>query len=271
MRRARALGLDPRKALGQHFLLWEGVARRMVDSAEVGPQDTAVEVGPGLGALTRLLVERAGRVVAVELDPDLARLLPALLGNPPNLRVVQADARQVDPRDLVGNAPYKVVASLPYYAANPILRRFLEAEHRPLVMVVMVQWEVARQMCARPGEMTLLSVAVQFHADARILMRVPPSAFHPRPRVSSAVVRLDPLPAPRVPVDDADRFFALVRAGFQAPRKQLRRGLADALGLGREAVESALRSAGIAPERRPETLSLEEWGRLYLALRDRLP
>jgi 16S rRNA (adenine1518-N6/adenine1519-N6)-dimethyltransferase len=256
----------PRKALAQHFLVDGHVLSRIVTAAQLAPEDVVVEVGPGLGSLTRRLVSQVARVVAVELDASLAASLPQRLGHPSNLTTVAADARTVSIASLVGeDTSYKVVANLPYYAANPIVRRFLEAEPKPTLLVVMVQQEVARSMTAAPGEMTILSVATQYYAVPSLVCTVPPSAFRPPPKVTSAVVRLEPRPAPPVEVGDPAAFFGLVRAGFAAPRKQLRNSLSQGLATSSAEAEQCLAWAELDGRRRAETLSLEEWARLYRA------
>jgi len=262
---ARGAG-RPRKALGQHFLVDGSVAERILEGADLSPNDVVVEVGPGRGALTGALAERAGTVLALELDGALAVHLRERLKAHANLRVIEADARTVELSTLLPEGvPYKVVANLPYYAASPILRRFLESGRRPAILVVMVQREVAEEMAAAPGRMGLLSVGVQAYARPRILFTVPPQAFHPPPKVWSAVVRLDVLPVPLVSAEESEGFFALVRAGFSAPRKQLRNSLALGLGVPPAEAEELLAKASVDPRRRAETLSLDEWKGLYRA------
>ncbi len=237
---------------------------RIVATAEICPEDLVLEVGPGPGALTRRLVECGAHVVAIELDPRLRAELSARLGNPPNLTVVEGDARRIDLESLVGpQAVYKVAGNLPYYAANPIIRRFLEARVQPRLMVVTVQKEVAQAMTAVPGQMGFLSVAVQYYATARLVCAIPPRAFRPPPKVTSAVVRLDVRDAPPVAVADREAFFALVRAGFSSPRKQLRNSLAHGLGLPTASVGQILTSLDLDGTRRPATLSLEAWALVY--------
>ena len=229
-------------------------------AGEIDSDDVVLEVGPGRGALTRRLIERGAQVVAVELDSHLASSLSDRLGSPPNLTVVQADARTLEIAPLLGpDVAYKVVGSLPYYAANPIIRRFLENNPRPSLLVVMVQEEVARNMVAAPGRMGLLSVATQYYAVPKLVCTVPPRAFRPQPKVTSAVVRLEPRDRPPVDVADADIFFELLRAGFSSPRKQLRNSLAHGLGVPAVPVGEILANIGIDGSRRPATLSLEEW------------
>ncbi len=264
----------PRKSLGQHFLHDSRVVGRIVDAAGLTPDDTVVEIGPGRGALTRRLVLKAGRVVAVELDRQLCEELPARLGFPDNLQCVMADAREADLPALVSTAAslkvpvYKVVGNLPYFAANPIIRHTLESSPPPSLALFMVQREVAESMTATPGSMGLLSVATQFYAEARIVCSVPPSAFRPPPKVRSAVVRLDIRQKPAVDVSNSEGFFEVVRAGFSAPRKQLRNSLSHGLGIEPAAGSVLLDRAGIDEHRRPATLNLEEWGVVYLAWRE---
>ena len=255
-----------RKSLGQHHLVDAEVLDRILAAAELTQDDVVLEVGPGLGMLTRGLVDRVSRVVAVEMDARLAASLPSRLGHPANLITVEGDARTMDIGSLVGGEPgYKVVANLPYYAANPIVRRLLEAEPKPGLMVFMVQQEVAQVMVAEPGRMGILSVATQFYAQPSLVCDVPPAAFRPPPKVTSAVVRLEirPQPAVAVAVPDPDAFFALVRAGFSAPRKQLRNSLSQGLRVPAAAVGELLAGLDLDGSRRPETLTLDEWVTVY--------
>ena len=188
---------------------------------------------------------------------------------PPTLRSVATIARTLDLVSLVaGCTSYKVVANLPYYAASPIIRRFLESDRPPTRMIVMVQREVAESMAALPGKMSLLSVGTQFYARARIVCQVPPSAFRPVPKVASAVVRLDVLPRPAVEVADSEQFFHLVQAGFSAPRKQLRNSLSHGLGETAGLADAVLAGAKVDGTRRPGTLALDEWAAIYDAWRD---
>ena len=252
--------------MGQHFLVDSRVLARIVNAAEVGPEDVVVEVGAGRGALTRKLVERGARVIAVEIDPDLAATLAERLGNPSNLTVVEGDARKLDIGELAASGTrYKVAGNLPYYAANPIIRRFLEAERQPTLMALTLQEEVARNMAAAPGKMGFLSAAVQYYATAKVVCKVPARSFRPPPKVTSAVVRLDLLPKPAVDVDDGPAFLEVVKSGFRAPRKQLRNSLAQGLGAPAAEVDAVLTSAGIDGSRRPATLSLDEWAAVYNA------
>ena len=212
------------------------------------------------------MVDRVKRVVAIELDGELAAALPPRLDFPANLTCVAADARNVDLAELIApETSYKVVANLPYYAANPIVRRLLESQPKPDLLVVMVQQEVAKNMVARPGGMGILSVAVQFYARAKMVCSVPPESFRPPPKVTSAVVRLDVLPEPAAEVDSEEGFFRVVRAGFAAPRKQLRNSLSQGLGIEPADGGRILELAGIDATRRPQTLDIPEWASIYRA------
>ena len=255
-----------KKSLGQHFLIDRRVLGRITRAAEVSEDDTVVEIGPGRGILTRELAENAGRVVAVEIDRDLAAGLQDEFADQPQVSAISADARDIDIESIVpADTPYKVVANLPYYSASPIIRRFLGAAHKPALMVVMVQREVAQNMAAAPGKMGLMSVAVQLYGAPRIVCYVPPKAFRPAPKVTSAVVRIDVRSTPAVAFDSEDHFFELVRAGFSAPRKQLRNSLSRGLSVDTEVVEKLLSEARIDHRRRSATLTMAEWGELYKA------
>ena len=239
---------------------------RIVEAAELGPEETVLEIGPGLGTLTRALAERAGRVVAVELDERMVEILSQTLGDRPNVEIVQGDILALDPAELVEGARYKVVANLPYYITSAVLRHLLEAAVKPRLVVVTVQKEVAERLMARPGQMSLLSVSVQFYGHPRLVARIPARAFYPAPKVNSAVVRIDVYERPAVEVENVDRFFGIVRAGFAQRRKQLRNSLAQGLRMPPDAVAEALTRCGIDPTRRAQTLSVEEWGRIYREL-----
>jgi 16S rRNA (adenine1518-N6/adenine1519-N6)-dimethyltransferase len=262
----REFNLQPKKGLGQNFLVSEGALRRIVAAADLEPGDVVLEVGPGLGTLTRLLAQQAKRVMAVELDQRLVEILSQTLADFPNVKVVQGDILEMEPGGsggLSGLAPnYKVVANLPYYITSAVLRYLLTAKVKPQLIVVTVQREVAQRMIASPGQMSLLSVSVQFYGRPRIVARIPAGAFYPVPKVNSAVVRIDLDESPTVAVADVDRFFEVVRAGFGQKRKQLRNALAQGLSLPASTVVEALRCAEVDEKRRAQTLSLEEWARV---------
>ncbi len=257
----RAHGLHPRKRLGQNFLTDPVALDRIVAAAELSPADAVIEVGAGLGTLTRPLAAQAGRVVAVELDDRLVQILREQLAGLPNVQIVHGDILQLADFGFPHRG-YKVVANLPYYITSAVLRHFLEREPRPRLMVVTVQREVAERIVARPGGMSLLAVSVQFYGQPRIVARIPAGAFYPPPSVGSAVVRVDVGEQPAVALGqemDEAAFFRVVRAGFSQKRKTLRNSLSAGLGLPPAAVEGALGQAGMDPRRRAETLSLPEW------------
>jgi 16S rRNA (adenine1518-N6/adenine1519-N6)-dimethyltransferase len=264
----RQAGLRARKGLGQHFLVDGGVLKYILSAAELSPTDVVIEVGPGLGVLTRELARQAGRVVAVELDDNLTNLLRETLASFSNVAIVNQDILKVDPQTLLQEhlptevLSYKVVANLPYYIASPVLRHFLEASLKPQVMVVMVQKEVAREITAKPGQMSLLSIGVQLYGEPKIIKYVRASSFYPAPEVDSAILKITVHHRPVVEVD-TESFFTLVRAGFSAARKQLVNSLAQGLKVPKADGLSLLDRAGIDSRRRAETLSLEEWAHLW--------
>ena len=238
----------------------------MVSASEAGPSDTVLEIGPGLGMLTRELVQVAGQVVAVELDRELAAELPATLGNPHNLRVVHADALSAEFDQLVFE-PYLTVASLPYHVATPILFKLLFHPPRPKRIVAMVQQEVALRIAGAQDSASYLSTAISLMADARIVRRVAPGSFFPVPKVWSAVVRLDVLDQPRAPVHSVDSFLEFLHAGFTQPRKQLHNSLGQGLGIPTDHAQDAALQVGIDPRRRPGSLTLAEWADLYRTIK----
>ncbi len=268
----RTAGLRARKSLGQHFLVDHRVLQRILAAVSPSPADTIIEVGAGSGTLTQGLAASRAKVIAVEIDATLHRLLGERLASYRNVVPVCGDILSLSPEELLrqadASAPYLVVGNLPYNIAAAVLRHFLEATVPPERMVVMVQAEVARSMAAAPGRMSLLSVGVQFYAWARILFYVPARAFQPPPKVRSAVLSLEVRGQPAVAVDDRKAFFHLVRAGFAAPRKQLRNALALGLRVDATSAANLLAAASLDPQRRAQTLSLDEWGGLYRAWRD---
>lgn len=250
------------RRLSQSFLTQPAVAHAMVRAAELGATDTVLEIGPGLGIVTRELLDTGARVVCVEVDPTFVEALPARLGAPPTLTVVQGDALTVAHDELVAE-PYLIVASLPYHIASPVLFKFLFTPPRPRRIVAMLQLEVANRIVPRPGAMTFLSAAIGTVADARIMRRVAPGSFFPVPKVWSAVIRLDLHPEPMLESQSLQAFVEFLRAGFTQPRKQLHNSLAQGLGLPVAAVLAAAEAAGIDPRRRPGDLDLPEWAALY--------
>lgn len=253
--------------MGQHFLIDEAILSTIIEAAELSSKDTVIEVGPGLGILTTELARHAGNVIAVELDTQLASLLKRRLASLPNLSVISADILKVTPSQLLGGKRrYKVVANLPYYITSPVLRYFVEASPKPSLMVMMVQKEVGEAIVAGPGKMSLLAVSLRVYSQARIISNVPSQSFYPQPKVDSVILRFDLLPEPAVKVADMNGFFEVVKSGFSSPRKQLHNSLAHGLGMKPADVAPFLKWADIDLKRRAETLSLEEWAKLYEVL-----
>jgi len=266
----RQSGLKARKSLGQHFLIDEAILSTIIEAAELSSKDTVIEVGPGLGILTAELARHAGKVIAVELDTRLASLLQRRLASLSNLNVINADILKVALTQLLaGKSKYKVVANLPYYVTSPALRYFVEASTKPSLMVMMVQKEVGEAIVAGPGKMSLLAVSLQVYSKPRIISYVPSRCFYPQPKVDSVILRFDMLPEPAVKVADMNGFFEVVKSGFSSPRKQLHNSLAHGLGIKPSEVAPLLGKANIASQRRAETLSLEEWAKVYEAWKAR--
>lgn len=266
------LDFRPKKRLGQHFLIDESVLGCIISAAGLSPGDTVIEVGPGLGILTGALARCGARVIAVELDSKLVALLRRKMAPFPDVEIVHADILKVSPQRLLQDSrfasgstqSYKVIANLPYYITSPVLSHFLEAQCKPSEMVVMVQREVGETIAADPGRMRLLSVKAQFYSRPAVVCRVPPSSFHPRPKVDSVVLRLEVYAEPPIDVSDVSGFFDLVGHGFSAPRKQLRNSLAHSLAISPTEAAVLLERAAIEGRRRAETLSLEEWRQMWL-------
>jgi 16S rRNA (adenine1518-N6/adenine1519-N6)-dimethyltransferase len=253
--------------LGQNFLVDEAALARVTAAAEIQADEAVLEIGPGLGALTRHLVAAARHVVAVELDQTLIPVLREQLGGQTHVTLVHGDILEQDLAALI-TAPYCVVANIPYYITSAVVRHVLEADVRPRRVVLTMQREVAERICASAGDLSLLAISVQVYAQPRIAARIPAGAFYPRPDVDSSVLVLDVRPQPQVPSNLRDYFFKVVRAGFGQKRKQLRNALRAGLGLPAVRLEAAFHTAGIDLTRRAETLTLSEWRVLAVALTD---
>lgn len=264
----RKHGVRAATSLGQRFLVDRSVLRAIVDAAELGPDDDVLEVGPGPGVLTRELADRARSVTAVEVDERMVRVLADTLADRTNAHIVHGDALAVD-LFAVGPRPTRIVANLPYQITSPLVMRFIGDARRPPLVVVLVQEEVAKRMVAdehAAKERGFLSIFVQSFAVARIVRRVPPRAFRPPPKVSSAVVSLRTHERPAFAPLAQEPFLRLVSDSFRHRRKQLRSALGHEAGVTRERADAAFRTCDIDPRRRPEELSLPEWVRLAQAL-----
>ncbi|WP_456277150.1 16S rRNA (adenine(1518)-N(6)/adenine(1519)-N(6))-dimethyltransferase RsmA [Bacillus sp. AK128] len=268
-------GFSFKKSLGQNFLIDTNILDNIVDFAELGEESCAIEIGPGIGALTEQLAKRAKKVVAFEIDQRLLPILQDTLSPYPNVKVIHQDVLKADVREVIqaefgAEKDIMVVANLPYYVTTPILMKLLE-ERLPLRgIVVMLQKEVADRMAAGPNskEYGSLSIAVQYYTEAKTVMTVPKTVFVPQPNVDSAVIRLTRRTQPPVKVIDESFFFEVVRSSFGQRRKTILNNLSHNLSkkLPKEQLLTVLKTAEIAPERRGESLSIEEFGRLSDAL-----
>ncbi len=261
-------GFPPaRKRLGQHFLTDRHALERIVDALEIGPGETVVEIGPGRGALTDLLAERATHLVAVEIDRLLIPVLTERYAAVPNVRIVEADVLEISLGSLV-DGPFALIGNVPYYITTPIIFQALRPP-RPTRMVFLVQREVADRIAAPPGDRTYgaLSANVQALADVHIAGRVSAGSFHPKPKVDSAILRLTPRAEPLVTVEEERPFQHFVQAAFGQRRKQIRRVLRELFSIDVAGAEAVLRECAIHPEARPETLSAAEFVAILRAVR----
>lgn len=252
------------KSLGQNFLVDETVLEDILNSAEVNKDDMVIEIGPGVGTLTRELLKRARKVVAIELDSRLIGILEDELSDFDNFTLINKDALKVDFKELIGDEKsVKIVANLPYYVTTPIISKLLTEEYKFKSLTIMIQKEVAERMAASPGnkDYGALSLLAQYYCNTEIVRRVSPNSFIPRPKVDSIVIKLEKLSEPKVKVEDEKLFFSLVRAAFNMRRKTLWNAT-KTLGFEKEVMEQIYSESEIDPKRRGETLSLQEFGRL---------
>ena len=255
----------PNKALGQHWLRDRDILSVIADEADLSKDDTVLEIGPGLGTLTSELLRRAGKVVAVAWDADLARKLPGQFPGT-SLEVVNEDILSFELTTLPKG--YKAVANVPYYITSKIVRALMTSSNRPNVAVLLVQKEVAERIAADPGDMSILAIAAQVYTEASLGIEVPKEYFTPPPKVDSQVIVLRTRGEPLVLPEDEKRFFRLVKAGFSAKRKKLRSSLAGGLSIDKQEVETILDAVGISPDARAEDLSIEDWRRLMEYMND---
>ena len=258
----RKYGLRPHKGLGQNFLQDPVALEKMVSAADIQPTDTVLEIGPGLGSLTRYLAAAAREVVAVELDQHLLPPLKAVLSPYHNVRLIQGDILELSPDELIQEQEYIVAANIPYYITSAVIRHLLESSRKPRRVVLTIQKEVAQRICEKPGDMSLMALSVQVYGKPRIAGQIPAGAFFPAPSVDSAVLVIDIYSSPLIPVEYLASFFKLIKAGFSQKRKTLRNSLSAGLSISPARAAELLGQAGIDPQRRAETLSIEEWQRL---------
>jgi len=252
-------GLQPDKSLGQNFLTDPNILEKITSIAGVTEKDTVLEIGAGLGHLTAQLARSAKQVAAVELDERFIPVLEENLAEYKNIRIIQGDILNLKPKDLVQQNNYLVVANIPYYITSRIIRNLLESELKPNRIILTIQHEVAQRVCARTDKMSILSLSVLMYGEPSLEMRIPAGAFFPPPKVDSAVVLVNLYPEPLLKGDMREKFFEIIKAGFLHKRKTLRNSLSKGLAWAPSQAEKFLVEAGIDPQRRAETISMDEW------------
>jgi 16S rRNA (adenine1518-N6/adenine1519-N6)-dimethyltransferase len=261
-------GLQPDKKLGQNFLIDPTYLNRVVEAGNIKQKDIVLEIGAGLGNLTRLLSLQAKEVIAVELDADFIPILEDVTNTYANIQIIHGDILKIELADLILASGYLVVANIPYYITSNLIRHLVNAKIRPARMVLTVQREVAERICALPGKLSLLGLSVQVFGHPEIVARVPAGAFYPPPKVDSAIVRIQLYSSPIIPDLQLNTFFQIARAGFSQKRKTLRNSLSAGLQEEKTTIEKLLGDAGIDAMRRAETLSLDEWKSLTVCYAD---
>jgi len=262
-------GLRADKSLGQNFLQDPFALEAIIDAAQIQPTDTVLEIGPGLGSLTRYLSVSAKQVIAVELDRKMIAPLQAVLASYTNVSVQQGNVMEISPKDLITETDYLVVANIPYYITSAVIRHLLESDPKPRSIVLTIQKEVAERICAKPGDLSLLALSVQVYGKPRIAARIPADAFFPAPKVDSAVLVIDIYPTPQIKLELLDTFFRLIKAGFSQKRKTLRNSLSAGLHISPSNAAEMLTRLNIDPQRRAETLNLTEWSNLAVEIQTR--
>lgn len=252
----RAEGLWAKKGLGQNFLVDDNALANIVEAAELSENDTVLEIGPGLGVLTEELVKKAKKVVAVELDEVLAARLKTQGSERDNLEVVQGDALQLNIDEVIGDEPFKLVANIPYYITGKIIEKYLTALNRPSLIVLLVQKEVAERICAKPGQMSVLSFSVQLYGEPEIVSVVPANSFFPAPKVDSAILKIKISETKGL---DEKELFKYVKMGFSSKRRTLANNLSGGLHIPRENIENILRDLGLSHMARAQELSVRDW------------
>jgi len=255
----KRFGLRAEKRLGQNFLEDSSALEKIVRTAGIQEADSVLEIGPGLGSLTRYLAVSAREVIAVELDEKLLAPLKAVIAPYQNVRLVHGDILKLSAYELIHQPDYLVVANIPYYITSAVIRHLLGNEPKPRRLVLTIQKEVAERICAAPGDLSLLALSVQVYGKPEITAHIPATAFYPAPKVDSAIIRIDIYPSPLIPEPLLETFFKLIKAGFSQKRKTLRNSLSAGLHISPTEAESLLTIADIDPKRRAETLSIEDW------------
>lgn len=244
--------------MGQNFLINKAVLGNIVKAAQLNETDTVLEIGPGLGTLTGALAQKAKKVVSIEKDRAMIKILAETVKNYRNIEIIQGDILKINVGEyIIPSQTYSVVSNIPYYLTSPLIRKLLESKNPPSSIILMVQKEVAQRICAKPPHMNLLAVSVQFYAEPNIIEYVSRDCFWPKPNVDSAIIKIIPLK--NRPDVNPDSFFNIVKAGFSHPRKQLLNNLSGSLKRDREAVSAWLLQHGINPTQRAQTLTIQNW------------
>jgi 16S rRNA (adenine1518-N6/adenine1519-N6)-dimethyltransferase len=269
----RLYNITPARSRGQNFLIKEEIYNKIIKTAEIKKDDVILEVGPGFGFLTAKLAQKAEKVIAVELDNKIAEILKTgfIAQGVDNIKVVNENILDLEintPLAMGGRGKYKIVANLPYNITSVFLKKFLSAENKPELMVLMLQREVAERICARPGKMSLLAVSVQFYAEPEIIAYAPAEDFWPQPEVDSAIIKIKIKSSPpflnKGGKNEKD-FFRLVKIGFSARRKMLKNNLANGYHITQTEAEERLKQAGFSPKIRAQELSVADWKKLLVA------
>lgn len=252
--------LNPNKTYGQNFLMDETILEDMIDEAKVKKGDMVLEVGPGIGNLTERLIQHGAKVLSIEKDPQFLPVLKALSKeHPENFSYEVTDALTFNFSERLREQSYKVIANIPYYITGKIVQLFLRAAHKPESMTLLMQKEVAYNICAKPGDLNLLAISVQLYANPKVVAVVPGHKFHPAPKVDSAVIYIELAKKPKYIIKDETKLFRILRACFSGKRKQLHNTLVNNLQLPKELVAGALQKLKIDPKIRPQQLTIEQW------------
>jgi len=253
--------IQPKKRLGQSFLIDKNILEKIINAANLSKNDIVLEIGPGLGSLTKELAKRVKRVIAIEKDKVMARVLEKTLKENKinNVEIINKDILKIPNYELL-ITNYKLIANLPYYITSPVIRKFLEAENRPQQMILMVQKEVAERIIAKNNKMSLLSVSVQFYAKPEIISYVSKDSFYPKPKVDSAIIKITPQQTPEINIK---KFFELVKISFSSKRKKLKNNITPWLKMEKPDFEKILKELKINPNIRAENLSIKDWLKLF--------
>lgn len=254
----KRFGLLAKKSFGQNFLINNQVLQKIADSAEIKPNETVIEIGPGPGGLTQKLIQQAQKVIAVEMDPDMVALLKYNMENPLNLEIVKKNALHYIPEI----KEYKITANIPYHITSPLLRHYLlEIENKPSKVVLMIQDEVAKKITDKKS-LSLLAIQVKIFGEPKYLFKVPSEDFHPAPKIDSAVISIDAFDKPLVSLIELESFFKTIKLGFSQKRKKIMNSFLSSNRYSKTELENIFEKANIDPDRRPQTLSIPEWKEL---------